>query len=99
MGEDTISGQRVAVKLFKSGERGTLLFENENRIQSGLPRHPTLLKYLGRGKLNHKYFIALELFPHPSLASFMATHGPLGEGRAVTILRQIVRSSCISLIF
>jgi serine/threonine protein kinase len=90
LGEDTFNSENVAVKVFRQNHNGRLLFENEARILGYLPTHPNLLRYVGQSDLEKQRCIALELFEHPSLASFLAKKGALSEDLALHIISQLI---------
>jgi len=89
-GKNTDSGEKAALKVFEKTETGRALFENEVAIQRRLPTHKNLIKYFGKAQFDGKYVIALEWFPHPTLASFIEKTGELPEEEAYFILEQIL---------
>lgn len=83
----------VAVKVFNTDRNGRVLFENECAVLADLPAHPALLEFHGSGCLaKQQPFIAMEYFPHPTLQSYLKTHGPLPEEVALEIIKQLVRN-------
>jgi len=89
-GENTITGEPVALKVIETTKNGSVLFDNETTILSRLPQHPNLVKCFGAAEMQGKRIVALEWFPHPTLASFIEKRGPVSESVAFQIIDQIV---------
>jgi len=82
----------VAIKVFEASVEGNVLFQNEAALLETMPQHSNLVRFAGVGQFDDRQFIALEFFPHPTLAEYLHRRGPLPDEEALSIVEQLLET-------
>jgi serine/threonine protein kinase len=89
---DTVLGRDVAIKVQKfdpHDDRAAFeRFVREARTTAAL-QHPNVVTIFDSGTEDETAFLVMELLPGPTLAGYVAQHGPLPEREAVGLATQV----------
>jgi eukaryotic-like serine/threonine-protein kinase len=91
LARDLLDGRRVALKVYDEKRLHPREFARELRMATQLD-HPNIVRVIDGGVADERFFIAMELLEGGSLAGLVANEGPLGPGRAVSMVLPIARA-------